>query len=91
VSKGQGRSFDASWKSVTFEHFQVEVEKYLHGLHRGIASHLTWVQLDMGHCGPPDQVGSLYTHIHHIQGPTIYRAPPVTHCPLSWYPEDHYL
>jgi hypothetical protein len=49
----------------------VEVGKHLHGLHRGFASHLAWVQLDMGHCGLPDQVGSLYTHIHRIQGPTI--------------------
>jgi hypothetical protein len=66
MSKGQGRSFEASWNSATFEHSRVEVGKYLHGLHREFASHLTWVQLDMGHCGPPDQVGSLYTRIHHI-------------------------
>jgi hypothetical protein len=91
VSKGQGRSFETSWKAATFEHSRVEVRKYLHWLHSGFASHLTWVQLDMGHCGPPNQVGSLYTRIHHILGPTICRALPVTHCPLSWYPEDHYL
>jgi hypothetical protein len=91
VSKGQGRSSEASWKSATFEHSQVEVEKHMHGLHRGFASHLAWVQLDMGHCRPPDQVGSLYARIHHLQDPTICRALPVTHCPLSWYPIDHYL
>jgi hypothetical protein len=91
VSKGQGRSFEASWKSATFEHFWVEVGKHLHGLHRGFALHLTWVQFDMGHCGLPNQVGSLYTRIHHIQGPIICRALPITHYPLSWYPEDHHL
>jgi hypothetical protein len=91
MSKGQGQSFEASWKSASFEHFQVEVGKHLHGLHRGFASHLTWVQLDMRHCGPPDQVGSLYTRIHHLQGPTICRALPITHCLLSWYPKGHYL
>jgi hypothetical protein len=69
--KGQGRSFEASWKSTTFEHSRVKVGKHLHGLHRGLASHLTWAQLDMGHCGPPNQVGSLYTCIHHIQGLTV--------------------
>jgi hypothetical protein len=26
----------------------------------------------MGHCGRPNQVGSLYTCIHHIQGLIIY-------------------
>jgi hypothetical protein len=72
VLKVQARSFEASWKSATFEHSRVEVGKHLHRLHRGFASHLAWVQLDMGHCGPPDQVGSLYTRIHHLQGPKIY-------------------
>jgi hypothetical protein len=68
VLKNQDRSFEASWKSATIEHFGVKVGKYLHVLHRGFASHLAWVQLDMGHCGPLDKVGSLYIHIHHIQG-----------------------
>jgi hypothetical protein len=40
MSKGQGRSFAASWKSATFERTRVEVGKHLHGLHRGFASHL---------------------------------------------------
>jgi hypothetical protein len=66
MSKGQDRSFEASWKSTTFEHSQVEVGKHLHGHHHGFASHLMWVQLNMGHCEPPDQVGSLYTRIHHV-------------------------
>jgi hypothetical protein len=91
VLKGQGRSFEASWKYATFEHSRVEVGKYLHGLNRGFTSHLARVQLDMGHCGPPDQVGSLYTRIHHLQGLIICQALPVTHCLLSWYPKDHYL
>jgi hypothetical protein len=89
--EGSSRSFEACWKSTTIEHSWVEVRKYLHGLHRGFVSHLTCVQLDMGHCGPPDQVGSLYTCIHYIQGPTICWALPITHCPLSWYLEDYYL
>jgi hypothetical protein len=29
----------------------VEMGKHLYGLHCGFASHLVWVQLDMGHCG----------------------------------------
>jgi hypothetical protein len=60
-------------------------------IHSGFALHLTWIQLDMGHCGSVDQVGLLYTRIHHIQGSTICRALPITHCPLSWYLKDHYL
>jgi hypothetical protein len=91
VLKGQGRSFEANWKSTTFEYSWVEVGKQLHGLHRGFASHLAWEKLDMGHCGPPDQVGSLYTCIYYLQGLIICQALPITHCPLSWYPEDHYL
>jgi hypothetical protein len=66
MSKGQGRSFKANWKSATFERSRVEVEKHLHGLQGGFASHLMMIQLDMGHCGPPNQVGSLYTCIHHV-------------------------
>jgi hypothetical protein len=89
--KSQGQSFETSRKSTTLEHPRVEIGKHLHGLHRGFAPHLVWVQLDMGHCGPPNYVSSLYTGIHHIQGPTVCRALHITHCLLSWYPKDHYL
>jgi hypothetical protein len=53
-SKSQSWSFETSWKSTTVEHSWVEMEKYLHGFHRGFAPHLVWVQLDMGHCAPLD-------------------------------------
>jgi hypothetical protein len=91
VSKGQGRSFEASWKSATFDRSRVEVGKHLHKLHCGFASHLARVQFEMGHCGPPNQVSSLYTCIHHIYCLTVCQALPIAYWPLSWYPEDHYL
>jgi hypothetical protein len=54
MSKSQGWSFETHWKPTTNEHSWVEMEKHLFGLHCGFASHLTWLQLNMGHCGPLD-------------------------------------
>jgi hypothetical protein len=66
-------------------------EKNLYGLHCGFAPHLTWVQLNMGHYGSPDEVRLLYTHIHHLQGQAVSRVIYATHRPRSWHTEDHYF
>jgi hypothetical protein len=43
LSMSQGRSFETRRQLTTLEHSRVEIGKHLYGLHRGFASHLTWV------------------------------------------------
>jgi hypothetical protein len=54
MSKSQAWSFEIRWKPTTLELFRVKLGKHMYELHCGLASHLTWVQLDMGHRGPLD-------------------------------------
>jgi hypothetical protein len=91
MSKSQGRSPKTYRKPITLEHSRVEMGRHLDGLHCGFAPHLVWVQLDMGHCGSPDEVRPLYTRIHHLQGQVVCKVIYVTHRPLSWHTEDHHF
>jgi hypothetical protein len=91
MSESQGQSFKTCRKPTTLEHSRVEMGKHLYGLHCGFASHLVWVQLNMGHHGPLDQVSSLHTRIHHLQGQTVCRALHITSGPLSWHAKNHHL
>jgi hypothetical protein len=54
LSKSEGRSFETSRKSATIKNSRVEMREYMYQLHCGFVLHITWVQLDMGHCGPLD-------------------------------------
>jgi hypothetical protein len=83
VLKGQGRSFEASWKSVTFEHYQVEVEKHLDGLHRGFACtscgyNSIWLIVDR-----------LTKSAHFIPVSTIYRVRQYAEFYLSYIVRYH--
>jgi hypothetical protein len=91
MSKSQSQLFEARRKPTTLEHSRVEMGKHLYGLYCGFAPHLTWVQLDMGHCGSPNEVRPLYTHIHHLQGQAVCRVIYVAHRPLSWHTEGHHF
>jgi hypothetical protein len=43
LSKSQSWPFETRRKPTTLEHCQVEIRRYLHGLHCGFVSHLAWV------------------------------------------------
>jgi hypothetical protein len=58
--------------------------KVRYGFHCGVATNTRWLRFYMGHSGPTDQGGSLYTGKDYIYRCTIGRVVHLANCVLAW-------